>query len=144
MVEAVGGLEAVQVPQVGDDSLLEGVELLHLVAPAGVGLGVVEHRLLVVHQRQQPRVEVRGGARPPAQPALVLLLELRLPPGEERVQCTVYSVFVPFMSIIHLEEATGALCPVRSSASSLVPHMRPLELGFTRRSPQRLPWLVFL
>ena len=92
MVEAVGGLEAVQVPQVGDDSLLEGVELLHLVAPAGVGLGVVEHRLLVVHQRQQPRVEVRGGARPPAQPALVLLLELRLPPGEERVQYTVQCV----------------------------------------------------
>ena len=44
----------------------------------------------------------------------------------------------------HLDDATGALCPVRSSASSLVPHMRPLELGFTRRSPQRLPWLVFL
>ena len=98
MVEAVGGLEAVEVPQVGDDSLLEGVELLHLVAPAGVGLGVVEHRLLIVHQRQQPRVEVRGGARPPAQPALVLLLELRLPPGEEH--CTMAFAFKQYSQSI--------------------------------------------
>ena len=42
MVEAVGGLEAVEVPKVGDDSLLEGVQLLHLVGAGGVGLAIIQ------------------------------------------------------------------------------------------------------
>ena len=55
-----------------------------------------------------------------------------------------YTFRTTFCPIPHLDDATGALWPVRSSASSLVPHMRPLELGFTLRSPHLLPWLVFL
>ena len=50
MVEAVGGLELVEILEVRDDPLLEGVELLHLVSPGCIRLGVVEHGLLVVHQ----------------------------------------------------------------------------------------------
>ena len=77
MIETVGCLESVEVPQVGHDPLLEGVELLHLVSPAGVGLGVVEHRLLVVHQGQQAGVEVWSRAwSAAAQFAFILRLEL--------------------------------------------------------------------
>ena len=60
MVEAVCSLELVELLEVGANPLLEWVELLHLVGPAGVALGVVEHRLLVVHQGDQPGVEVGG------------------------------------------------------------------------------------
>ena len=80
MIETIGCLEDIEVLQAGLDPLLEGVELLHLVGPGGVGLGVVEHRLLVVHQGQKSGIEVRSRAWSPAQPALVHLFELRLPP----------------------------------------------------------------
>ena len=83
VVVAVGGLVHVQVLQAGRHALLEGVELLHLVGPAGVALGVVEHRLLVVHQGDQPGVEVRSRAGSPRQSSLVLGSELRPPPRDQ-------------------------------------------------------------
>ena len=83
MIETIGCLEDIEVLQAGLDPLLEGVELLHLVGPAGVALGVVEHRLLVVHQGDQPGVEVRSRAGSPRQSSLVLGSELRPPPRDQ-------------------------------------------------------------
>ena len=80
MVEAVCSLELVELLEVGANPLLEWVQLLHLVGPGGVGLGVVEHWLLVVHQGQEPGIEVWSRAWSPTQPALVHIFELRLPP----------------------------------------------------------------
>ena len=80
MVEAVCSLELVELLEVGANPLLEWVQLLHLVGPGGVGLGVVEHWLLVVHQGQKPGIEVWSRAWSPTQPSLVHIFELRLPP----------------------------------------------------------------
>ena len=82
MIEAVGRLKHVQISQITHNPLLERVQLLHLVSSGGVGLGVVEHWLLLVHQRQETRIEVWSRAGSAPQPSLVLCLELRPPPAQ--------------------------------------------------------------
>ena len=92
MIETIGCLEDIEVLQAGLDPLLEGVELLHLVGPAGVGLGVVEHWLLVIHQRQQTGIEIRSRAwSATAKLSLILTLEFCSPSENNMIMLKTFS-----------------------------------------------------